>query len=67
MLEPGVGGIDKVIASIPRTVRVPVAYRLVNSIDCLAMLSRLGVSFSVLPNAPRNDALRLSLQIRMTL
>ncbi len=67
MLRPGVGGMESVKASIPRTVRVPVAKRLVNNKLWFAKESKVGVMFSVLPKLPKNLALRLSTHIKITL
>ena len=58
---------ESVIASIPRTVRVPVAKRLVKNRLWFESESKVGVMFSVFPKLPRNFALRLSTQIKITL
>jgi hypothetical protein len=65
MLLPGVGGIDRLTASIPLTVRVPVAKRLLKNNDFLISLSRCGVIFCLLPYVPRYSALKLSTIIKI--
>jgi len=65
--SPRCGGMDKVMASIPRTVLVPVANKLVKNTLSSANESRVGVIWSLLPKAPRYFALKLSTQIKMTL
>ncbi|MNY35306.1 hypothetical protein D3C86_1697050 [compost metagenome] len=57
----------RVTASIPRTVRVPVAYRLVKKRLCWASLSMLGVMSFSFPNSFIKLALMLSINIKTTL
>ena len=64
---PGVGGIDKVKASKPLMVRVPVALRLVKNKPFLANSSRFGVSLSLLPKYVIKSALMLSMVIKIML
>ena len=67
MLRPGVGEMDNVMASIPLTVLVPVANKLVKNSPLLARESICGVMFNVLPNEFKNLPLKLSMQTKIIL
>ena len=58
---------QRVRASRPRTVRLPVAYKLVKNKLLLAKLSKKGVRLSALPYIVRYSAERLSTEMRRTL
>ena len=56
---------DSVMASIPLTVLVPVAYRLVKSKPLPASASKFGETFKSLPKQFKNLALKLSTHIKI--